>query len=49
MRSEDTWRKEAEEFLAVAGQFSLGHLDTEQSHPATAQLSVDALTLLSKQ
>ncbi len=35
----DTSRKRAEEFLRISGQFKLGALTTESSHPVTANLS----------
>ena len=35
----ETSRKRAEDFLKVSGQFKLGALATESSHPVTAQLS----------
>jgi N-acetylmuramic acid 6-phosphate etherase len=38
----DTSRRRAEEFLAISGQFKLGALTTESSHPVTADLSETA-------
>jgi N-acetylmuramic acid 6-phosphate etherase len=35
----DSSRKRAEEFLRISGQFKLGALTTESSHPVTANLS----------
>ena len=35
----DASKKRAEEFLAICGQFQLGGLTTESSHPVTANLS----------
>lgn len=35
----DTSRERSEDFLKIAGQFKLGSLVTEQSHPVTANLS----------
>src|SRR2546428_11455057 len=38
----ETSRKRAEEFLKISGQFQLGGLTTESSHPVTANLSETA-------
>jgi len=38
----ETSRKRAEEFLRISGQFKLGALTTESSHPVTANLSETA-------
>ena len=38
----DTSRERSEDFLKIAGQFKLGALVTEQSHPVTANLSAVA-------
>jgi N-acetylmuramic acid 6-phosphate etherase len=39
MGMSDTSRERSEDFLKIAGQFKLGSLVTEQSHPVTANLS----------
>src|SRR5580698_9021092 len=39
MGMSDASRERSEDFLKIAGQFKLGSLVTEQSHPVTANLS----------